>query len=917
MLFCAPIAAAQQVDSTSAAAQRVDSAAVAPPDSLLPSLADSLTDARMPPVYEQPEDNGVRAAGSAASGGLQEAVTFAAQDSLVVVFGSEQGDVGTLYGSAKVDHSGAGLTAHKIEILFNRDELRASGLPSDTGMVGRPEFKQAEEAFVGDALAYNMRTERGRVVGARTRMDEGFIKGGVVKVTEDSTLFVQNGVYSTCECIDDPSYSLRSSKMKVVDKEWVYTGPIQLFLFNIPTPLWLPFGFLPAQEGRRSGPLPPTYGEDDRGFYLRDWGWYWAINDYFDAQVRGGIWSRGSWQVAPTVRYNRRYRYSGQLAIDYVRSKSGEAGDPDQVTVKSSSIRWNHNQEISPTSRFGANVDLSTQGYLRSVSESYNDRVTSQIGSSIRYSKSWPNAGRNMNVSLTHRQVVTTGQTDLTFPSLSFAQSTRTPLKRKRVVATDPAWYEQLSYSYSGSLDNRFSFPQLPDSVNVTWWEAITSPSKYRELTGRRDSPLQFRANHNVPVSLPFTLERLPLLGTPLRLNLPVNFNYAEEWYLQTDRRSIVDGRVQSEKVPGFFALRRFTGGASANTTIYGIFPYKVGAFSGFRHTVRPSLGLSFSPDFTAPFWGYTRTYRDTTTGRDVQYSIVSSSIPTRQQNLSIRLDNVFEGKLVHSDSTGEETSRVLQLLNMDLSTSYNMAADSFRLSSIYMGARTNLFDKYDLSANATFSPYAVEPATGRLLNRYVLAPFSGRFLRLTDVRFSAGTSFRSSGGGGGRPLTSSRLNPAASPLMPGGIPPYGQGGNEAFGSQYYNTPVGYADFAIPWSLNLDFSYSYTKGVGLYPSRSVSNLNARFDFSVTPNWKVQGQSGYDLVRRELVTTSLFVARDFECWQLSFSWYPFGQYQSYGFDLHVKSGKLRDLLRIRQPRDDVRGRFGSTLGGLAR
>jgi lipopolysaccharide assembly outer membrane protein LptD (OstA) len=254
--------------------------------------------------------------------------------------------------------------------------------------------------------------------------------------------------------------------MKIVDEKWVYTGPIQLYLFNIPTPLWLPFGFLPATTRRTSGPLPPTYGEDDRGFYLRDWGWYFAISDYMDAQVQFGIWTRGSWQVAPAFRYAKRYRYSGSLGIDYIRNRSGERGDPAYTVVNTSSLRWSHNQTLSPTARFSSNVNLSSSSYLRTISQDYDDRVRQSIGSSISYNKRWDRSGRALGLNLNHRQVIATGQTNLTLPSLTFSQGSRKPFARDVQVGRE-RWYEKITYSYSGSLQNQYNYTRLPDQTLI------------------------------------------------------------------------------------------------------------------------------------------------------------------------------------------------------------------------------------------------------------------------------------------------------------------------------------------------------------------------------------------------------------------------------------------------------------------
>lgn len=856
-----------------------------------------------------------------AEGGLSEPVRFAARDSLVLAFGGPLGDVARLVGEAEATYGARRLEAAEIQILLDRDELRARGLPSDTGLVGTPVFSEGEESFTGRELAFNLRTERGRVVGARTLVEDGIINAGVVKVLEDSTIYIQDGIYTTCECGpgETPSYSLRAARMKIVDQRWIYTGPIQLYLFNIPTPLWLPFGFIPAQEGRRSGPLPPQYGEDERGFYLRNLGWYWAISPYMDLQVRAGLWTRGSWEVAPLFRYARRYRYTGQVQLDYVKSRRGERDDPDFTLLNTASLRWNHNQTLSPTADFGADVDLSTQGYLRTVSEQYDDRVRQTIQSSIRYNKRWPAGGRSLSLSTSQQQVLATGEANLTLPQLRFTQSTRKPFARRtRRAGQAERWYERLSVSYTGTLSNQYAFRPLPDdtlrargdtaAVGIAWYEALVRPDRFRRATGGA-FPFTFRALHTVPLSAPFNVERFPFTRRPFRLTVAPAADYAEEWFVRTQRRRLDErGRVVTDEVGGFFALRRFSASLSAGTTLYGLFPWQLGALRGLRHTLRPTLSASYAPDFNTDFWGYTRTYTDTT-GRVVRYPIVSSGLGTEQRAVNLSLANVFETKRVRTDTTGAEQSQTLTLLNLDLVAGYNFAADSLRLSPIGVSARTRLFDDLNLNLTASFSPYATTSDGTTVVDRYLFSLRDLRFARLTNLSASASFSFRSGRAGVSQPLAVPRARLSASPLVPGGTPPLDVG--DPFAAPYYNTAVGYADFAIPWSLNVDFSYNYSNPFGLRAQRTAT-VNTAFDFNLTPRWKVQGRSGFDFVQGEIVTTSLVLLRDFDCWEMSFSWVPFGAYQSYSFDLHVKSGKLRDLLRLRQPRSDVRGRFGDLL-----
>lgn len=848
-------------------------------------------------------------------GGLSGAVTFSARDSIVIVIDEDDEDIASLFGTANVSYGDAQLEAHTIDLLFERDELRARGLASDTGLVGMPQFRQGSESFSGTRLAYNLRTERGRIEEARTAIQEGFVRAGIVTVTEDTTLFVRHGIYTTCECVDDPSYSLRSGRMKIVDQEWIYTGPIQLFLFNIPTPLWLPFGFLPATEGRRSGPLPPRYGEDDRGFYLRDWGWYWAMNDYMDLQIQGGIWSRGSWSVRPIYRYNRRGSFSGNLSIDFVRNRSGERRDPDFQVFDTASLRWNHNQTLNPTSTLSGDVNLSSTSYMRAISEQYDDRVRQSVSSTVRYSKRWPNAGRSLNMSLTQSQNLASGNANLTLPSLSFTQSSRKPFQRSTIGTGREGWLERITMSYSGRLDNRFDFTPLPDSTrerlgvaDVAWYDALFSPSDYRLATGQQ-TPFRVTATHTIPISSNFSINRIPGIARTFRLNVSQNFNYTENWYTETERRQYDEelGRVVTDRASGFMAVRRYSVGASANTTFYGLFPVGLGRFQGLRHTVRPSASFSFSPDFTSDFWGYTRTYVDQE-GRQIRYPIVSG-VSGKQQTLSFRIDNVFETKVVSEDADGDSRSRTLKLLDVNLSSAYNFAADSMRMSPINMSARTRLLDQVDLRMEASYSPYWRDPITGRERAEYIFRERPYWPLRMTRISASMTTSFRSDARGASRPFESTRVQPGDMMGSAAGLD--GMASPGRFGGGALMSGVGYADFAIPWSLDLDMNFSLSR-LGTTSTRRAI-MNARFDFNLTPNWKVQGRSGYDLIQDEVVLTNLVVLRDFECWQLSLNWTPFGPYQSWGFDLHVKSGHLRDILRLRQPRRDVRGRFGGRLG----
>ncbi|HAY35433.1 MAG TPA: LPS-assembly protein LptD [Bacteroidetes bacterium] len=847
---------------------------------------------------------------TAQDAGITEPVEFVAGDSLIFRLGS--GDrKGTLHGAASVKYDTSFLSAHEIDILLAEEKLHARGLQSDSGWVGQPTIVQGDETFLASELSFSLQTQRGRFVSAQTQYEEGFIRADVVKSVEDSTLFIRNGLYTTCACIEDPSYSLRSDKMKMVGKKWIYTGPIQLFLFDIPTPLWLPFGFLPAQDSRRSGPLPPTYGEDEFGFYLRDWGWYFALNDFMDLQLQGGFWTKGSWESRTLYRYRKMYSFDGQLRVDYARFRNGEPGDPNYSIRQTGSFRWTHNQTIGQNTSFNANVNMSSSSYLQAVSQNYDDRVRQDLQSSIKYSTRW--SGRSLSIQANQRQVLSNGNVTMTLPSLSFSQRSFKPLARESLAPGQKEGIrERLTVSYNMTVNNRFSYSPLDEAellargdtlaAELTWLDALTSSEDYERATGS-SRQFDFRATHRIPISAPFSIRKLPALGN-VNLNFNPSISYPEDWYLDTEVKELDEetAAVGVTHDPGFFALRQFSTSLSMSTTFYGMFPIGGFGYKNIRHTIRPNIGFSYRPDFYADRWGNTKSYVNSQ-GEEVIYPVVSGVGRGRQQALTFSMNNTFETKPVESDSTDTNSrSRpsTLKLFDFNLSSSYNFAADSLKMGAISLSGRTRILGKVDVDIRRSYSPYQVSEI-GRTISKSAFSPTSP-LGRLTSTNLTIRTSLRSKRGAGDRPLTTPRAG------MVGSQPGFGSGASASMLQNTFRSPS--TDFSIPWSLILDFTMGSTHTGASSIKRAI--LNATIDFSLTPNWKVASRTGYDLESKRMATTNIALARDFDCWQMAFNWIPFGSYQSWGFDLHVKSGHLRDLLRIRQPKSDVRDRFGSFL-----
>ncbi len=897
-----------------------------------------------------------------AKGGVQ----FTASDSLVITMPQDSADHGTLHGEAQMSYQNATLEAQTIEMNFETSVLHASGSPSDTAAQARPTFQQGQEqSFTGKTLSYSLRTKRGRVVAARTQQQQGYVQGNAVKVYEDSTLFVNDGTYTTCDCPpgETPSYSLRSNKMKVQGR-WVYTGPIHLYLFDIPTPLWLPFGFLPNVPGRRSGPLAPDYGQDrEKGLFLRNWGWYFALNDYTDLQLQAGVWSKGSFEINPIFRYRKRYDYNGRLDFTYRRTRIGEEEDPDFTNRHRGQLKWSHSQDLSPTARIRGNVNLATStNFARRNSNNYNDAVRQEISSNLRYNKNWPGGGKNLSLSVNQRQQLQNGQVSMTLPSVDFSQRSFKPFAFEQAVG-DERWFEKITTSYDFSLDNSYSFrPRTPEEVrsrgdslladsleqaNVTgiaWYEALVDRRQYQLATGE-DKPFDFQATHQIPLRASFRVNRF-------NLSLSPNVRYSSDWHISTTRLSVdrdptevprdsidVDEATQERTVRGFYARRSISTGMSANTELYGLFPIRIGPLEGLRHRMAPSLSFNYTPNFNAPFWGRTRTLRykngdpviDEQTGQPVRYDILRGNRVrggNERRSLSFRLDNELETKHVTVDSTGESNEEKIKLLDFDLDTSYNFAADSLKLSDIGLQARTTIRD-FSVRSSMTFSPYSLQPIGNegssryQRVNRYMIRENPLTPFRLTSFRLNVSSSFDRQGGGRSGPgRRSSRTGPSqprpsqSRPSQARSQQAQSQQARSPGGSATRSRPDRYLDSSIPWSLSFDFSYSFRK-----PQKRIENqnatLNGRFSFNVTPLWSLEGRTGYDLIQNEVATTSININRDLGCWVMSFSWVPFGRRQSYSFNLQVKSGQLSQLLQLQIPNAGEEGQlggFGNRLGG---
>ncbi|MEM1116051.1 MAG: putative LPS assembly protein LptD [Bacteroidota bacterium] len=878
LLLGAGLARAQDVPPDTAEASGID-ALLAPevgaePDTTAPTR-------RVPSL-----DLGVPVA-PAAEGGLDQPVQLSARDSLRIVFGNRAseaadtteaaGDVVSLYGDATATYEQATITAGVLRYLSASEVVQARPLSE---AVGRPQFSDGQETFTGQEFDYNLTSQRGRVVGARTQIDDGFLLGGVLKQQNERVVFAQDAAYTTCD-LDHPHYELEAGRLKVVDGERVFSGPVQLKLLGIPMPIILPFGYFPAAEGRRSGPLAVEYGQETNfGLFLDNLGWYWAISDYLDAQVAARIGTRGSFQLRGTARYARQYAYTGNVSLDVGRIRSGEPTDPDFAPRTPIGLRWSHNQTLPAGQRISASVNLQSVSQ-RLTEEAVSSQISQSTNSSVSYTQTWPGAGRSLNLSVQAYQDFANNRTTATLPNLSFSQQRRFPFRRGR----DDRWYEKISVSYSNRASNAFAYQPLSDSTGISAIDALFSPSAFREGSGQ-DQPFDYDVVQTVPIQAAFAVPRYNLTLTP-------SLTYTETWTGSSQLRTLdeAENRVVTTSEPGFTAVRRFVASVAAATEFYGTFPIRIGSLDGIRHTVRPRATLSFEPDYGA--LGFIREVRrDTASTETIRYAIAAGLPVDPTQALSFGIENAFVARTAREDSTGEVQRTTSQILSLGITGGYNFTAEERPFRDLGVRFASQAYG-VNASGNATYSFYAVD-SLGVVTNETYLGE-TGRPLRLTQVGFRLGRSFRSRGGS-----RAPDVRPVVEAPLPGDL--YDP---SAFGAR--SAIVGYVDYSAPWSFSMDVSLNYRPSFreGVDDQTTATLGINQFNTRLTPNWSVTGSTGLDLVEVKPTVTRLGLRRDLHCWEMAIDWRPIGPVRGFSVSLYVKSGYLRDFLRLDVPRSVVR------------
>ncbi|WP_455510131.1 putative LPS assembly protein LptD [Butyricimonas paravirosa] len=758
-----------------------------------------------------------------------------------------------LYGNGFVKYLTTELRADYIELDMDKKLAMATGVPDSVGKLkGTPKFKDGGQEFESTELHYNFDTKKGYVTEIITQEGEGYIQGKTTKKMSDSVYCVKHGMYTTCDEHDHPHFGLNMSKAKMIKDKKIFVGFTYLELEGIPLPIFIPFGFFPITKKATSGIIMPTYGEERmRGFNLRGGGYYIYINDYIDMNITGDIYTNGSWGLQYATQYRKRYKFNGNLNFTISKNYVSEKGLPDYQESSDWSVRWTHTQDgkANPYSSFSASVDMSSANNNYYNANTVDGIANQRKQSSISWSKKWPESPFSLSGSFNHSQNSRDTSIAITLPNLSLRMTQIYPF-RKKGKSGEMKWYDNIGVSYSAELRNSIQ----------------TKENKLFKSSFERDWSNGFK--HNIPISLQFKIAKDVTFTPSLNYNGYLNLKTIEKiWIPDTSANG---GQFITRDVPGLNYSHDYSASGSIGytPTIYGMFMFKPGCkVVAIRHMIRPSISASYTPAIK-PLGNYKKSYFDGE--KEVEYDIhegltyrPNTTGGKQSGSISFSLDNNVEMKVRNDkDTTGDEEFKKVKLLeSFRLSTSYNPFADSMNFSNISISARTKILNnKVDLNFSGTIDPYAIDTNNVRY-NKY-----HGKLGRLTNATISTNFSFSADNG----------QNKEKKNDLVGG---------------FYDD---YVDFDVPWNISISYNLTYSKP-SPYKSPTISQIiNFSGDLSLTPKWKLTFQSGYDIKNKEVTSTSFSVTRDLHCWEMTFNCMPFGQHQSYNFEIHVRSSLLRDL-----------------------
>ena len=799
------------------------------------------------------------------------------------------------YGNAEAKYDDIVLKADYLEFDLETSTCTARGTIDSLGRItGRPVFTQGESTFEALEMSYNFKSKKGIISKVWTEESGGYLHGERIKRMDDNTINIRKGGFTTCDLKDHPHYQFKFTKAKVIPDDKIVTGPIYMSISDIPLPLALPFAMIPNTKGKKSGIIIPTYGESaNRGFYLENGGYYWAINDCYDLQILGDIYTRGSWGIKPTFRYNKRYKFNGSLALGFAVNKIGTKGAADYQESNDFKIQWTHKEDTKahPRRSFSANVNIVSQNFNKYNAQTVTDQLSNTFNSSIAYQTNF--GGKvYLTVNASHSQNTLTRQVTASLPEVTVNVNRFYPLKNVGKTGKK-RWYQELnvSYTFNGKIYFNDADTVLFKGFTENFGQWFTNVMRNNARTGIK---------HAVPVNLPIKLFKHFTWTNSVNFGDYMYFSHLnKQWIQDTDST----GHVQTDTIHGFTNLIDLNLSSNLTTKIYGMVRFAKGPIRAVRHVFTPTIGFTYRPNFGDPKWNIYDTYIDGN-GVEQTYNRYANAIfgsPSQSQQglITYNFNNTLDMKVPSKADTITGLKNVTLLESFSISGNYDITKDSLRFSTIGISGRTTLFKKVKISYASEWDPYAAD-SLGRRINKFELFE-SGRLFHKNSSSWDFSLSYSFSQ----KDLEKWKNKKKA--LTPDDFgDDIANRAQQSFNitddelSEIMGNPNAFVDWTTPWSFTISYNFSYITNVayakimGVSTNRVVQTLNVSGDISITPKWKFTFSTGWDFTNHGLSYTNISIYRDLHCWEMRFNWIPIGSYKSWNFTINVKAAALKDL-----------------------
>ena len=788
---------------------------------------------------------------------IKQQVDYACEDSMLFAMKDQKI---YMYGKGTIKSEEMNLDADLIEIDTDKSYITAKGAADNTGKIsGKPVFKQGVEEFKAEEIKYSFKTKNGIVKDVITKQEGGYLHGSTTKMHANKEVHIYDGKYTTCD-LDHPHFYVELTKAKIIPGKRIVSGPMYFVIADIPLPLFLPFGYIPSQNQTRSGILIPQYGEEDkRGFFLRNGGYYWAINPSMDLAITLDGYTQGGWGTNVVYRFMKKYRYNGNFNFKYNRNVVGEPETKGYSVLNTFWLTGTYAQDSksNPTQSFSMSLNFGSSKHNQYEATNIDQLAQNSTSSSINYTKRFAGTPFSMNMNVNANQNLSLHDVSLTAPTLSLNMERQYPFKRKNAVGKT-RWYEKINVNFNTDFQN-----------------TITTKDT---LLFRNESLNQFRygLTYKVPITTSFSIFKY--------INVTPAINYTGRVYPDYISKSkgiqAVNGEIHdvaiTDTIAGFGHPYDFSFSLPFNTKLYGTVNFRKGKIKALRHVMSPTVGFSYRPNFEKSYWDYYKQEPLDTTGTQFYsryYGVYDYPRGGKSGLINFTLGNSLEMKVNSKKDTTGLGKKIKIFESLNFNTAYNLAADSIKWSPIVMTGGTKLFEKINLTFTASFDPYLLD-SLGKKIEKYEWKE-NHRFARITNATTSLSAS----------------LNPSAkskSTYLP------------TYPAYYYlmNPEIPYIEFDVPWNLNISYNLTYTKTfetiTQTYKDNLIQTTSLQGSLTLTKKLKLNSRADYEFKNNKFTYVDISITRDLHCWQMSLFVVPYGYMRSYNFRLNIKSAIFQGI-----------------------